>query len=303
MLDYTNVSGDPHINCTYYDNTLLVVYPDHTDIIRDNGSKYEIGKEIHKIIGYDSEHLFYLDKDGFLFEFTNGITPTTDIIASNVVDIISSRSGPLFLNSSSDVVKLDWNGKQISKYMIENASSICGVSNDNMIWFLDDRGILNSFNCLTHTVAEYYEVISYTINDVFCYVVDHDRKLLFGKNAGGGYGFEKVADFSSYNVDKIINKVDHSGIIILCNNTLYGLDYYDNGSDQISRKSKNITHRDPALYYYNPLRNELFYSQRLVFLFNGISTVDDIFSSECGNIEVNQQTIYIRSGNRLYCYF
>ena len=114
--------------------------------------------------------------------------------------------------------------------------------------------------------------------------------------------FKETEYSKNIEITHITSRIHGQGYLILNKSGKIESLGLDSDGDLIKGR-KISSSGETSFSYFNPLRNDLVHCQGYVRLVNGITSVDNIYSSAQGGLHINQQLIFIQSGNNIFLYY
>lgn len=286
------------ISVTYNDDTLIALcsksfrkYDAHGETTVVIPSEYSYSD----LCAVSSDDIMFLDLNGNVIHYVNGNFDETNY--HNIKSVCYVVGSYLFLDGDGNVYNED--GLICT---LDNAEKLLGSPEADFalknIMYSDGTDLYNysirsdETECLENcTEAEINMCGAMAAADGKLFgFFPPERKFKeteYGKNA---------------EITHITSRIHGQGYLILNKSgkiEALGLDSDGN----IIKERKISSTGDHSFSYYNPLRNELSYCQGYVRLVNGITSVDNIYSSPQGGLHINQQLIFIQSGNNIFLYY
>lgn len=287
------------IKAAYSDDCLIALCKNRI-LIYDSEKKTEINLPDNTYIDFcaasrNSIMLVNLENDAV--HYHNG-----EFISTNRHDILSvayTNNSYIFLTDCGEIY--DENDRICLININNNAYRLLGTpepaySLKNIIYYLGSD--LYSYNIETENIYLFENCCSFEVN--MCGVaVAYPKGGI--KHFTEGNDTEIIQCHNSQDIIQIASRIYGNGYLLLYKNgDIKALKFDKNG--KLCEDNK-ITNYPSSLHYYNPLRNDLSTCWDYIRKINKIGTIDSLYTSANGNIKINQQIIYIKSGNKLYVYY
>lgn len=284
------------ISAAYSDDSLIILCNDGFFIYNSNGTQridFPEGILFENFCAHGKDDIMFLDSDGKAVHYINGIFEETN--HCDTANICYIKGSYVFLDKDGNLYSDD---EFICS--LKNAERLLGSAEadfalENIMYFTGSD--LYNYN-ISSGVTECLENCTEAEINICGALMTANGKLYY--SSPPDYKFRQIDYNKSNDVKQITSRIYGFGYLVLHDNGKI-IAFNSDGEGNVI-KSKNVSSVYSPFKYYNPLRNDLSRCQNYIRLINGISSVDKIYTSQFGGIHVNQQVIFIQSGDYIYVY-